>query len=295
MKPRPVLPRIIVFITVAILSFPAFLSAQPEKKPARIAVLRMKSIGVTDANRQFLKTVPGKLNSALAASKAFDVPDWKRVLEVLDDEGIEPEDLIDLDDFIDAAEELKADFFVIGSMTHRAQTLYSHARVYSMPKGSLVGVLSADLGADRLDELIDQLATRIGQIVQQPGPARANYARFRWSEQFSFSFGTDRLDLSPPVIYFINDDPPFEIGVKVNMDRLGGMYVVTHFEMYADGEPVAIILADTEAPRPLREREVEIDGHPFCFQAVVKELRGRFGESISTAVVQLSARSCAKD
>ncbi len=282
-------------VTLLFLQHPQTAHAQADVRKNSVpgvAVLRMKPSGVTDANRELLQGYASRLNGKLATVGGVSVPGWDTVFEAIDDEGVEPEGLIDLDDCIDAAEQLGVRYFVIGSIEQRTMTLYAHARVYAMPEGRFVGVVSAALNAREVTELTEQLAGRLAQMVIDPPEEKRDYADFSWSQRLSFSFGTERYDLNPPTLYYVNDDPPFEIAVKVVMDRMFGMYVVTHFEIFADGEAIAAVTPDIEPPRPIREQEIEIAGRTFCFQATVAQLRTRKDAAISTATVDLTARLC---
>lgn len=268
------------------------LVAQEKKVLGSIAVLRMKDATMLVENRELLKDSPAKMNAALAATSMFNVPDQDAVLEALDDEGVDSDDLIDLEDYLDVGKSLKTDFIVIGSITQNMSTLRAFARVYSVADGGLEATVSSDNNVSRLHDLVEVLAHRIGREIEHPESPDSTYASFAWSQQFRFAFGRERLDLAPPVVYFVNENPPFEIAVKVSMDRLDGGFVVTNFDIYADNEPIASVGPEIQPPILLREEEVEINGHPFCFRANVKEMRGSHGRSIIGAIIELTAQSC---
>jgi hypothetical protein len=292
MKPDIALSSIRFLAVMFMVSLGEAIIAQEKPPLGTIAVLRMKNIEATSENTDVLKPFAMKLNAALATTKLFDVPAEEAIAEALDDEGVDPDDLIDLGEYLKVGKSLKMNFIVIGSVSHKAMTLYARARVYSVTDGLLRAVVGSDIGADRLSELVELMAHRIGKTMEHPIPVDTMYHAFEWIQDFRFAFGRDRLDLAPPVVHFVNQNPPFEIAVKINMDRLGGGYVVTNFDIYADNEPIANIDPEMRPPLVLRERELVINGHRFCFQADVKELRTSSRNAFASALINISARYC---
>ena len=279
---------------IVILAFSLPLSTAAQERPAlgRIAVLRMKNVNMTVEHKEMLKDFAAKLNAALGATKLFEVPAESAVVEALDDEGVDPDDLIELEDYLEVGKTLNAGLIVIGSVWQRVMTLSVHARVYSSTDGSLKLIINTEDSMDRLAGLIDLTAHRIAGAAENPAPLDSLYASFEWSHDFRISFGPERLDLAPPIVHYVHHNPPFEIAMKVNMDRLAGGFVVTNFDLYADGEPIAAVSPEMMPPLLLREEDVVINGHTFCFQANLKELRGSYGRAFLGALITIKARSC---
>ncbi len=268
------------------------LMAQDEKPLKLIAVLRMKNIAPTVENTRILQDFAGRTNAALVRTRQVAVLPEEVILEALDDEGVDLDGLIDLEEYLDVGKALKTDYIVIGSVTQKMMTLYAHSRVYSVKDGSLAAVVGSELGIDRLPELIDLLAYRIANVLEHPEPLDSLYSSFEWSQDFRFAFGPDRLDLAPPVVHYVNQNPPFEIAVRADMDRIQGGYVVTNFDIFADNEPIAAVGPHLEPPLLLRETEVMINGHLFCFRADLKQMRGPRDRAITSALITITARSC---
>ena len=260
-----------------------------------IAVLRMKNVNVLPENEALLAGFTSNLNSALRASGSWNVPDSAAIVAALDDEGIDLNDLIELDDYFKVGKALKVDYIVIGTVMQSLQNFLSQARVYSVSDKKFKGVVHENLSLQSMTNSINLIAGRIHPVVENATPVDSLYPSFQWSKEFRFAFGPDRLDVKPPVVYFVNDNPPFELSVKVRMEHAGGTFAVTEFDLYADDQVVAAIHPEIVAPKMLREKTISLGGKDFCFRTEVKEIRGRFGELISSALLVVSARYCAEN
>jgi len=70
---------------------------------------------------------------------------------------------------------------------------------------------------------------------------------------------------------------------------------VTIIELFVDNQIIGAIDPSMEAPRNLREKEIKIAGHVFCFETELKQLRGPAGRAITSALVAIKARCCDED
>ncbi|MGB2869043.1 MAG: hypothetical protein WBD36_11370 [Bacteroidota bacterium] len=283
----------VLFLTLMFFNVPVLHSQ--DHPLGTITVLRMKNVNVSNENEAALAGFAANLNSALRATGSWNVPDSAAIQAALDDEGIDVNDLIELDDYFKAGKALKADYIVVGTVMQNLQNFLSQARVYSVKDKKFRGVVHENLSPQSLKHSTDQIASRVHSVVESATPVDSLYASFQWSKEFRFAFGPDRLDVKPPVVYFINDNPPFELSVKVRMDLTGGTYAVTEFDIYADDQVVAGIHPEILAPRTLREKTISLGGKDFCFRTEVKELRGRYGDLISSALIVISARYCTEN
>ncbi len=271
------------------------LSAQDAASSASIAVVRLKGVDIAqDSQTPFTAVLPA-LNASLRANGRFDVPSDDILNEALDDEGIEQGELIDMDDLADLAETLGLDYFVIGSVSQKMLSFHTHLRIYSAKDKRLLGVVSSDQPIDPPGPLATYVADMVETAVRNPGSIDTLYENFAWTQQALLTFGSDRSDLLPPRVYFVNDNPPFEISVKVDMERMRSSFAVINISFYADGEPIGSIYPQLNAPRVLNEEMVEIGGHMFCFELDVRELRTTSSGGIMSAKVVFNCRHCHED
>lgn len=277
-------------LILPLFNIPTLLSQEHSLKT--IAVLRMKNVNVAPENDALLTGFAANLNSSLRANDSWKVPDSAVIQAAIEDEGVDVNDFIELDEYFKVGKTLKADYVVIGSVMQTLQNFLSQARIYSLPDKKFRGVVHENLSLQGLKNSTDMIAGRIRAVVENAVLVDSLYASFQWTREFRFAFGPARLDMKPPIVYFINDNPPFELSVKVRMDFTGGTYAVTEFDIYADDQVVAGLHPEILPPRTLPEKTISIAGHYFCFKTYLKDLRGRYGEIISSALLVISARCC---